>query len=248
MSENRMMVKMETILALWTGKGGAGQKELMEFLTGRSLCDCETTLVTPLVKAWLASQLPALLGAKADPAAIYEEWLKKECARLGGENASLEPIPADELAGLVMVLDKVAASAAAVNDAQAKVAAMEAKVAEMTPYKAKAEKFEKEATQLKGKVDGLTKEVADLKAQVAGFKGMVPVAEEDINATIKDIVTKALKDAVASVPLGAAVGAAAAGGEAAAETGFDAPAEEANAVPDDFGFGASGPSNDGFGF
>lgn len=243
-----MMVKMETILALWTGKGGAGQKELMEFLTGRSLCDCEATLVAPLVKAWLGSQLPALMGTKVDPAAIYEEWLKKECARLGGENASLEPIPAEEMAGIVMVLDKIAASTAAVTEAQAKVAAMEAQVADLAPYKAKAEKFEKEATQLKGKVDGLTKDVADLKAQVAGFQGMVPVAEDDINATIKDIVTKALKDAVASVPLGAAVGAAAAAGETTAETGFDAPAEEANAVPDDFGFGASGPASDGFGF
>ncbi|AGW12366.1 hypothetical protein [Megalodesulfovibrio gigas] len=246
MSENRMMVKMETILALWTGKGSAGQRELMEFLTGRSLCEYEATLVRPLVKAWLGSQLPALMNTVVNPAAIYDDWLKKECARLGGENASLEAIPADEMAGIVMVLDKVAASNAAVTDAQAKVAAMEAKVAEMAPYKAKAEKFEKEATQLKGKVDGLTKDVADLKAQVAGFKGMVPVAEDDINATIKDIVTKALKDAVASVPLGAVAGAAAAAGDAAAAD--VAPAEEASAVPDDFGFGASGASSDGFGF
>jgi len=246
MSENRMMVKMETILALWTGKGSAGQKELMEFLTGRSLCEYEATLVRPLVKAWLGSQLPALMNTVMEPAAIYEEWLKKEFARLGGENASLEAIPADEMAGISMVLDKIAASNAAVAEAQAKVADMEAQVAEMAPYKAKAEKFEKEATQLKGKVESLTKEVADLKTQVAGFKGMVPVAEDDINTTIKEIVTKALKDAVASVPLGAVAGAAAvAGGEVTAEA---APAEEVSDVPDDFGFGASGPSNDGFGF
>lgn len=244
MSENRMMVKMETILALWTGKGGAGQKELLEFLTGRSLSDAETTIVTPLVKGWLASQLPALMGTCQDETAVQDEWVAKQCERLGGENVSLEPIPDDEMGGMTMVLDKLAAAKTALEEAEAKCSAMDAELTELSPFKASAAKLEKENEALQAKVDALTAEVAELKTQTAEFEGKLPVAEDEINDTIKDIVTKALKDAVAAVPVGAAV----AGGDApnAAVEPEEAPAEDA--VPDDFGFGASGASSDGFGF
>ena len=79
-----------------------------------------------------------------------------------------------------------------------------------------------------------------LRKQVAEFQGKVAVSHDDLMQTIKDAIKDGLKGMVVG---GVAAGAAVAGADAAEA----APAEE-NAVPDDFGFGASGSNSDGFGF
>jgi hypothetical protein len=78
---------------------------------------------------------------------------------------------------------------------------------------------------------------AEMTAQ---FQGKLPVDEKEINSTIMDMVTKALKDAIKSVPLGGG------GGGAAAEAAAEEVAEEAGG--DTFGFGGDAPAGDGFGF
>ena len=78
-----------------------------------------------------------------------------------------------------------------------------------------------------------------LRKQVAEFQGKVAINHDELMMNIKDAIKDGLKGMVVG---GVAAGAAAAAGEEAA------PAAEESAVPDDFGFGASGANNDGFGF
>ncbi len=246
MSEDaRRVVKMETVLGLIAGKGSDDVSDLLRFLTQRELSTQEEGIVAPLAKAWICSQHPPFLENPYSETAIYEDWTQKEIKRLG-DNVSIAPIPENEMAGIGGILDILSenrASTAALNDEKA---ALAAKVAELEPFVKKSEDLEKKVGQLESKIEGLTKDNADLKKQTAEFQGKLPVAESELNDTIKDIVTKALKDAVKSVPVGAAV--AAEGGEAVAETAAAEEEDTSGGVPDDFGFGASGAGSDGFGF
>jgi chaperonin cofactor prefoldin len=241
MSEDaRRVIKMETVLGLIAGKSGDDVSDLLRFLTQRDLSAQEEGIVAPLAKAWICSQHPPFMEKPYDPTAIYEDWVQKETKRIG-DNISVAPIAEGEMAGIAAVLDMLAENKntiAALNDEKAE---LEAKVAELQPFVKKSEDLEKKVGQLEGKIATLEKDNKELKSQTAEFQGKLPVAENELNDTIKDIVTKALKDAVKSVPLGAA-----AGGEEVAE----AVAEEdtSGGVPDDFGFGASGSDGGGFGF
>ncbi len=242
MSEDaRRVIKMETVLGLIAGKSGDDVSDLLRFLTQRDLSAQEEGIVTPLAKAWICSKHPPFMENPYDPTAIYEDWVQKEIKRIG-DNISVAPIAEGEMAGIASVLDMLAESKNAIAALNDEKAGLEAKVAELQPFVKKSEDLEKKVGQLEGKIANLEKDNKELKAQTAEFQGKLPVAESELNDTIKDIVTKALKDAVKSVPLGAA----AAGGEAVAE----AVAEEdtSGGVPDDFGFGASGSDGGGFGF
>lgn len=240
--EGRRVFKMDTILALLAGKESEATSDLLRFLTQRELSSQEEGIVTTLAKAWLFSMNPPFMDCKLAETDIYDEWVAKECKRLG-DNLSVEPIPADELSTITGILDTLVANKATIAEQGEKIAELDAKVAELAPFEGKTADLEKKVEDLTGKVEGLETEKAELKKETAGFAGKIAVAESELNSTISDIVTKALKDAVASVPTG---GGAAADGEAAAE---EAPAEEAGGgVPDDFGFGASGDDSDGFGF
>jgi len=242
--EARRVFKMRTVLDLAAGKSGDNVSELVGYLAQRDLNSQEEMLAAPLAKAWLYKEMPALLDARYDDTLPYEEWAKKQTSRLG-ENISTTPIPESERAGLNMVLDAMAQGKVAVSEQTAKADDLEAQVAELSPYKAKVAALDKEIAKLKAQVQTLEGQVKDLKAKAAGFEGKVPVDENDLASTVKEIVSKAVKVAVAAMPKAAPGAAAAAGAEAAAE----APAEEAaSSVPDDFGFGASGAGDGGFGF
>ena len=158
---------------------------------------------------------------------------------------SITAIPCGEVAPITAVLETLAHNKETLAAKEAEIEELNGTIEGLQPFEGKAASLEKQVADLKAKIEKLEGEKKALQAETAEFKGKLPVAESELNDTIKEIVTKALKDAVASVPMGAVAGAAAAGGEAAAE----APAEEAgSSVPDDFGFGTSGPSSDGFGF
>lgn len=244
--EGRRVIKMESILALMAGKSGGEVSDLLAFLTQRDLTPEEESVVQPLAKAWLMSKIPGLIDVKFEESEIYEKWIASQSKKLGGENVSIAPIPESEMAPINVVLDTLRSNDATIREQAAKAAELEAKVEELEPYVGKAEKLEKEVEQLKSKIEALEAEKAEQAGQIAEFAGKLPVAEDELNATIKDIVTKALKDAVASVPVGAAAGAVAAeGGEVNAAV---EPEEETGGVPDDFGFGASGSDGGGFGF
>ena len=244
--EGRRQVSMDTILALVAGKGGEDVTGLMSFLTGKDLDDFDTSAVAALVKGWLYKAVPKLMDSKLDESTTYDAWLKSEAKRLGADNVSITPIPEADMTDIGGVLDKLAADKALAAEQAAKIGELEAAVAGLDPFKAKAEELEKKIAGLESKIEGLEGEKTELTQKVAEFSGKLPVAESEINDTIKDIVTKALKDAVASVPLGAAAGgeAAAAGGEATEAAASDS----GGGVPDSFGFGSSGDDSDGFGF
>ena len=82
-------------------------------------------------------------------------------------------------------------------------------------------------------------DMGGLRKQVAEFQGKVAINHDELMQNIKNAIKDGLK--------GLVVGGAAAGA-AAGDAGTDSSAEEENKVPDDFGFGASGANNDGFGF
>ncbi len=244
MSEDaRRVIKMETVLGLIAGKSGDDISDLLRFLTQRELSTQEEGIVAPLAKAWICSKHPPFMESPYDPTAIYEDWVQKGIKRLG-DNISVAPIAEGEMSGIGAVLDMLTDNKntiAALNDEKG---ALEAKIAELQPFVKKSQDLEKKVGQLEGKIAGLEKDAKELKAQTAEFKGKLPVAESELNDTIKEIVTKALKDAVKSVPLGAAAGAA--GGEAVAEAVVEE--DTSGGVPDSFGFGASGSDGGGFGF
>lgn len=243
MSEGRKIFPLDTILALLSGVGGADTSGLLSFMTAKELNPEQEAIVAPLAQAWLCKLHPAFLESKFSEDAPYENWVAAEKKRIG-DNVSLTPIPEAEMTGIETVLSAVDAAKATAAEKTEEAEALAAKVAELEPFEAKAGELEKKVEGLEGQVASLQEEVSELKSKNAEFEGKLPVDENGLNDSIKEIVTKALKDAVASVPMGAAAGAAAEGGDAA-------PAEEAvedSGPAPDFGFGSSGDDADGFGF
>lgn len=241
MSEERRVFKMETILNLIAGKGGSDVSELLAFLTQRDLSAKEEGVAGSLAKAWVFSQHPPFMECKFSETAIFDEWAAKESKRLG-DNLSIAPIPEAEMAPVNAILDMLAADKATIAEQTEQIEELEGKVAALEPIPAKIPPLEKKIEDLTAKIKTLDDTIKQQKVQIAAWNNMTPIAENELNSTIKEIVTKALKDAVASVPLGGLAGGAAAGGDALAAV------EEAGAVPDSFGFGATSDAGDGFSF
>ena len=238
--EGRRTVKMDAILSLIAGQGGEGVTDLLSFLTKRDLTAQEEPAVAAMCTGWIYSQMPSLMDKPYQETQIYDEWAGAQIKRLG-ENVSLPALPEEDLTKITSVLDTIADDKATVAEQAEAIAGLEGQVAELEPFKAQAEELEKKAADLEEKVAGLEGEVKELKATAAEFEGKLAVDENEINSTIQSIVSTALKNAVAAAPAGGAGGEA---GEAVAEA---AEAAE-DAVPDTFGFGASGDDSDGFGF
>jgi len=239
--EGRRVFKMEAILALFAGKSDDSVSELLGYLSQRDLSAAQEAFVSTLAKAWLYSQHQPFMECAYNENTIYSEWIRSEVKRLG-DNVSLAPLPEDEMAKVNLVLDTLSGNAETIAEQKETIAGLEAKVAELEPYK----ELEKKVAELEKKVGQLEEKNTELNTAAAEYAGKIPVAEGEINTTIKDIVTKALKDAVASVPLGAAAGGGE-GGEAAAAAP-EADDGSTAAPPDDFGFGSSGSDGGGFGF
>lgn len=243
--EARRVFNMKTVLALVAGKGGDDVSEMLGYLAQRDLSAQDETVVAPLAKGWLYSQLPELMKSSYDELQSFDEWAGKMIASLG-ENVSTTPIPANDAAAIHVVLDSLANNKANIAEQAEKIAGLEAQVAELQPFQGKAASQEKEIAKLKGQIEKLEAQVSELKGKTAEFAGKIPVAEQELNDSVKEIVSKAVKEAMAALPK-AAPGAAA--GDAAEAVVEEAAAEESGGgVPDDFGFGASGADGGGFGF
>lgn len=245
--EGRRVFRMDAVLGLIAGKQSAAVSDLVGYLTQRDLAIEEEAAAAPLVKGWLYSQHPPFMQSAFCASCNFEEWLGKESKRLG-DNVSLQPIPAADMVGLNGLLDKIAEYKATIVAKDAEIEALNATIAELSPFKAQAADFEKKLAQSEKKVEGLNADVAGLRKELAPFKGKVAIDEKEIESSVKDIVSRAVKDALKALPVGVA-GAAV----AADAAGFDEPAgfEDSSSsgdVPDTFGFGASGASDDGFGF
>lgn len=244
--EARRVFKMETILGLIAGKSGADISDLLGYLAQRELSVEHEGAVAPMAKGWLYSQHPPFMDCEFTEGESFDAWAAKQAASLG-DNVSLQPIPANEMAGISVVLDAMADAKAVVAAQSEEIDALKAQVAELEPFKGQAAELEKKVAGLESSLEGAQTDLAGAKKELKGFDGKVAVDEKDIESSVKDMVSRAVKDALAALPAGAAVAAAVA-------DGGDAPAEEAaeeasgSDVPDDFGFGTSGSDDDGFGF
>ena len=117
--------------------------------------------------------------------------------------------------------------------------ALEDRVRALEPAEARAAALSKKVDELEAKIKTMNTDMGGLRKQVAEFQGKVAINHDELMMNIKDAIKDGLKGMVVG---GVAAGAAAAAGDEAA------PVAEESAVPDDFGFGASGANNDGFGF
>lgn len=251
--EGRRIFPMETVLGVVAGKGGADVLELLGFAVKREVSDDCRPAVNPMVKGWLYSLNPAFMKLAYNENTPYPAWVVDQKRKLG-DNVSITPIPATELDGIEALFEAVENAKQTAEDKEAEAeeaaaaqAAAEAEVKKLTPFKKKAEDLEKKVAQLEEKNNALAAEAKELKAKLASFDGKVAVDEGDLEKSVKDIVSKAVKAAMGG--LIAAGGAAAVEGAAAAED-FTAeePAADTGGVPDTFGFGTSGSDGDGFGF
>jgi regulator of replication initiation timing len=249
--EARRIFPMETVLGVLTGTGGTEVLDLLGFALQRAVSDEYRPAVAPMVKGWLYSLHPPLMKLPCGENVAFNVWMSDQKKKLG-DNVSITPIPASDLAGMEALFDAVEnarltaeSKEAEAGEAKAAQDAAEAEAKKLAPFKKKAEDLEKKAAQLEEKNGVLAAEVKELKARLSAFDGKVAVAEADLEKSVKEIVSKAVKAALG--------GLVAAGGVAAAEGGADDTAaadapEESGGVPDTFGFGASGANNDGFGF
>ena len=242
MSEDRKIFPMESALEVIANKADKGTMDFLSFVVQRPLCDTTKAVVTPMVKGWLYSLQPEFAQMPEAPDQGYGIWLDEQKKRFG-DNVSILPMAAADLKELYNLLDSMDAMKEAIAEKDAAIADLTEQLKVAEPFKAKAEKLEKNVETLEEKSKGLNEEVGKLKAEVAGFAGKIAINETDLEQSVKDLVSRAVKDALASLPVGAAGAAVAAGDGAEA-----APVEEEGGVPDSFGFGASGSDSDGFGF
>ncbi len=247
--EARRVFKMETILGVIAGKSGADVTELLGYLAQRNLCPEEVGAVAPIAKGWLYSLEPRFMQCAYTESEPFDDWARKHAATLG-DNVSLEPIAAAEMAGIAVVLDRMADAKAAQAAQAGEISDLKAKVDALAPFEGKTAALEKQVADLTGKLEKAKADLTAAQQELKGFDGKIAINEKEIESSVKDMVSKAVKDALANLPVGAAVAGAAVAADAAeaAPAGFDEPAASGNDVPDDFGFGASGPGNDGFGF
>lgn len=248
--EGRRVFPMETALGVVAGKGGADVLDFMGYAVGRSVCDECRPALGPVVKGWLYSLNPEFMKLRFDETINYESWVGEQKRKLG-DNLSIPPLPEYELAGVNALLATVEAAKQRAEDkeAEAKEAnaaadAANAEIRALTPFKKKAEDLEAKAAQLEEKNKALASEVAELKEKLAAFDGKVAIDEKEIEKSVKEIVSRA----VGSIAAAGGIAAAAEGGDVAAAFADGDGASPCDSVPDDFGFGASGANNDGFGF
>lgn len=244
--DGRRIFKIETVLDLLSGRKSAEASEMLSYLSQRSLDDASEILVAPLAKAWLFSLNPDFMKVCCCPSGGHNADCASTKAKFA-DNISVEVIPAIYMDSFNVLLDNFEK---ANEDAEAELVAAAAankKVKELEPFKKKAEDLEKKLAQAEDKVKALGADNTALKADVAKFAGKVAINEAELENSVKDIVTRAVKASLGSLAV-AGAGAVAAGA-AGAEAVADAPVEAAsNEVPDSFGFGASGANDDGFGF
>lgn len=237
---DRKVFPVESVLALVVGKEGVDIKDIAGYVVGRSIaCDCCAKAVGPFAAAWLARWYPKFMDLTWSEDQSWEGFVTRGRGMLG-DNVSLTPMDGRTKALAGQTLDYLADTFASLSAQTAAVVKLEERVRELEPGEARAEALQKKCDELEAKIKTMNSDMGGLRKQVAEFQGKVAVSHDDLMQTIKDAIKDGLKGMVVG---GVAAGAAVAGADAAEA----APAEE-NAVPDDFGFGASGSNSDGFGF
>ena len=150
----RRIFKMETALGVLANQSGADVLDFLGFVISRGVDECCRPAVAPMAKGWLYSMNPEFMKAPFDGTTSFNSWCNEQKTRLG-DNVSLEPMPAAEVAGIHALIDTVEAAfqdaadkAAEAAEALEAQAAAEANAKAMAPFKAKAEELEKKVAQL----------------------------------------------------------------------------------------------------
>jgi hypothetical protein len=243
---------METALGVIAGKGGEDVLDFMGYAIGRGVEEEYRPGLHSLVKGWLYSLHPAFMAEAFSGGAGYENWIAGQKRKLG-DNVSITPMPAAELACVNAFIETVERAKQLAEDKTAEAAealaagkAAEAEAAAMAPFKKKAAELEKKVAALEEKNSGLAAEIAELKAGLAAFAGKIAIDAKEIESSVREIVTRAVKDAVAGLVVAGGV-AAGTGAETPDEPPAETAASDAGGPAEEFGFGSSGGS-DGFGF
>ena len=232
---DRKVFPVESVLALVVGKKGVDVKDVAGFVVGRSIaCDCCAKAVGLFAAAWLARWYPKFMDMTWSEDQTWEGFVTRAKVLLG-DNVSLTPMDGRTKALAVQSLDYLTDTYSSLAAQTAAVVKLEERVRELEPAEARAEALQKKVDELDAKIKTMNSDMGGLRKQVAEFQGKVAVSHDDLMQTIKDAIKDGLK--------GMVVGGSATGADAA-----EAASAEENAVPDDFGFGSSGPNSDGFGF
>ena len=250
--DGRKIFPIENALEVLANSKNEGALSFMSYAVQREVCEECSIAVAPMVKGWLYTLHPEFMRGDKAGNKPYPVWVEELKTRLG-ENVSVPPMEEDAITGLGDMLDTMQALK---DVAAAKTAAAEeavAKYAAVAPFEGKAAKLETEVAKLKEQVAQLeaknkaaNDDLAKAKADLAAFEGKLAVDENDVVSSVKGMVEKALKAALASMPAGGAVAGAA---PAAAGAAAAAPVAGGTAAPaEEFGFGSTfGDSEFGFG-
>ncbi|MDR1857053.1 MAG: hypothetical protein LBR22_07845 [Desulfovibrio sp.] len=235
---DRKVFPVEKVLALVAGKDDVDTKDIAGFVVGRSIaCECGAKVAGPYAATWLARWYPQFLELEWKADQPWDAFVAKG-KKVLGDSVSLTVMDGPTRTMVDAAMDAMAENRHGMESQMAAARALEARVQELEPYVAKAEALQKKCDELEAKIKTMNTDMGALRRQAADFQGKVAISQDDLMQTIKDAIKDGLKGMVVG---GAAAGAAA--GDAAAES-----AAEESSVPDDFGFGASGANNDGFGF
>jgi hypothetical protein len=236
---DRKVFPMESILALVAGKEGKNIKEIAGYITGRSLArDCCVKSIGPFAAAWLARLYPKFLELEWKEDMSWDTFVSKG-KRILGDNASLTPMDGRTKFLVDQVLDYLAESFKNLQIQTSAAAELEGRVRALEPVEAMAASLQKKCDGLEDKIKFMNTDMGALRRQVGEFQGKVAINHNELMQNIKDAIKDGLK--------GLVVGGVAAGAMANADAGESVATEESS-VPDDFGFGTSGVSSDGFGF
>lgn len=227
MADARKIFSMSTFAAYIKGVNKEAQsaniKEMLEHLTGREIDADMQPFAEALGKAYVYEQHPELAKMKG-----------KEVLNMG-DNVSVTPMPAEAKAEADAVFARIEGYKKTLEEQAAKIKELEVAKAE---FETKATALEKDVAEYKGKV-----EAYEASAKGEGDKVIVTSQQ-----TVEEYIGKVneLLEQIENVKKHGVVTVAAGDGGAAAAPAEAA--EESGGVPDDFGFGASGASSDGFGF
>ncbi len=237
----RKVFPMDTVLALVIGKEDVDVKELAGYLTGQSLeCDCAAKFIAPLAAGWMASLYPDFVGMEYDGTTPWDNFLAAKKQSIG-DNVSVPPMNAQMQALAAKTLGALADLKGTVKVQNEEIVTLHAKVAALEPSEAKAVELGKKCDQLEAKIKTMTTDMGALRKELMPYQGKMAVDQQELLSMIKD----AIKDNMKGMVVAGAAGAVA--GDAMGEAVAEEPVKDEGPAAD-FGFGASGANDDGFGF
>lgn len=238
MADDRKVFPVEVVLELVTGKKDADVRELASYILGKTVDNPVCAKAAgPFAAAWLARWYPKFMDLEWKDGQSWESFVKQASGILGN-NISLTPMDGriKELANQVLeVINQTNDSLLRQTEANVK---LEKRVKELEPLEARAAAAQKASEALENTIKTMKADMGALQRTAANFQGKLAIDHDELMRNIKD----AIKDGLKGLSLGAAV----ADTVQAAENAE--PEKKENQVPDDFGFGSSGPDADGFGF